>query len=742
MNKAILFFLVFNVVLFAENLKPITLQLSWKNQFQFAGYLIAKHKGYYEQVGLDVTIKEFDNKINLPNSVLNNNAQFAIGRTSIIMDKLKGAQIVAIAAINSESPLVLIALKSSKINDIEDLKNKKIMITGDAKESANISAMLNSNAISSKDFIRLEHSFDINDLLNSKADAMACYSTNEPYVLKQKKIEYIVFDPKDYGFEFYDDFLFTSNEFAKQNPKIVNDFYEASLKGWRDAFANVNTTAKIIFDNYNSQNKSLGHLIFEGNELKKASSVKNFGGIKKAKLEKIINTFHVLGVENKKFNIDEFYDSFTIKTINAKYENLNDEIIYESIDYELIAKIIGFFGLVLIMVSVWNARLKKEIAKRKEIEAKLVAAKILADEANFAKTKLVATIAHDIKTPMNMVLGYLTMLSKTELSPKQTEYCDKILKGSQTLLSFVDDIVDFGKIESNKFQLNLNRKSIQKLLAELENTLSYLANAKQLEFEIVDNTPQIPLFFDDRKLYKILSNLLSNAVKYTNSGFVRLEVSIYKKIENFVQLEFVIIDSGIGISNDDSTHIFTIFERGTKPSKELGDGLGLFIVKQLIDGLHWEISFESDKNGTRFKILTSFLAFDENNQKEISQNIQEIKHYESKSVLIVDDNEQNLEVLEEMLRLFGVKIAKAQDGRQALRLALQEEFDLVITDILMPISDGVQLASKLRQNGLKMPIVAASADFDAPNAGAKFDDFLEKPIEFEKLQKTLEKFFD
>ena len=83
MNKAILCFLVFNVVLFAENLKPITLQLSWKNQFQFAGYLIAKHKGYYEQVGLDVTIKEFDNKINLPNSVLNNNAQFAIGRTSI-----------------------------------------------------------------------------------------------------------------------------------------------------------------------------------------------------------------------------------------------------------------------------------------------------------------------------------------------------------------------------------------------------------------------------------------------------------------------------------------------------------------------------------------------------------------------------------------------------------------------------------------------------------------------------------
>ena len=628
--------------------------------------------------------------------------------------------------------MALVVKGKVNINEFIDLpKSEKLL-----------PSMLNSNSIDSKDFIRLEHSFDINDLLNSKANAMACYSTNEPYVLKQKKIEYIVFDPKDYGFEFYDDFLFTSNEFAKQNPKIVNDFYEASLKGWKEAFANVNTTAKIIFDNYNSQNKSLGHLIFEGNELKKASSVKNFGGIKKAKLEKIINTFHVLGVENKKFNIDEFYDSFTIKTINAKYENLNDEIIYESIDYELIVKIIGFFGLVLIMVSVWNARLKKEIAKRKEIEAKLVAAKILADEANFAKTKLVATIAHDIKTPMNMVLRYLTMLSKTELSPKQTEYCDKILKGSQTLLLFVDDIVDFGKIESNKFQLNLNRKSIQKLLAELENTFSYLANAKQLEFEIVDNTPQIPLFFDDRKLYKILSNLLSNAVKYTNSGFVRLEVSVYKKIENFVQLEFVIVDSGIGISNDDSTHIFTIFERGTKPSKELGDGLGLFIVKQLIDGLHWEISFESDKNGTRFKILTSFLAFDENNQKEISQNIQEIKHYESKSVLIVDDNEQNLEVLEEMLRLFGVKIAKAQDGRQALKIALQEEFDLVITDILMPISDGVQLASKLRQNGFKIPIVAASADFDIPNAGAKFDDFLEKPIEFEKLQKTLEKFFD
>lgn len=138
------------------------------------------------------------------------------------------------------------------------------MITPDAAFSASLLAMLSANGLNKNDFISQSHSFKLDDLISGNTDAMASYLSNEPIILEDKAIKYKIFKPKNYGFNFYSDILFTSNKFIKNNPKLTKDFYEASLKGWEYAFEHKAETAEIIYKKYNTQNKSYIHLIKEG----------------------------------------------------------------------------------------------------------------------------------------------------------------------------------------------------------------------------------------------------------------------------------------------------------------------------------------------------------------------------------------------------------------------------------------------------------------------------------------------
>ena len=307
MKKILLLLTFFSLLLSAEN-KKITLQLNWLNQFQFAGYYIAIEKGFYNDVGLDVDIKEFATNIDLVKSIKNADADFAIGRSSLLIEKINGEDIVGLGAIFQESPLMLLVKKDSNIKSVKDLKNKKIMITDDAGYSASILAMLSANGLNQNDYISMDHSFNIDDLINGKVDAMASYLSNEPIILKDKGIEYRVFHPKDYGFHFYSDILFTSSKFIKSNPKLTKDFYEASIKGWEYAFENSAETAEIIYKKYNTQNKSYIQLVKEGEVLKKLAYTNNegFGYISKNRLENITNIFRLFGLVKNNFDEKDF----------------------------------------------------------------------------------------------------------------------------------------------------------------------------------------------------------------------------------------------------------------------------------------------------------------------------------------------------------------------------------------------------------------------------------------------------
>jgi len=279
----------------------VTLQLSWKDQFQFAGYYIAKELGYYDNTNINIDIKEYTYGTNIVEDVVGSKNYFGVGRSSLLIDKANGKDIQFLFTTFQESPLVLLSLKRDDLNSIKDFKNKKVMMTPDATSSVPILSMLRSKQIDIKDMIQQPHSFNIKDLIENKTDLMASYVSNEPYILKKLGIEYKIFDPKDYGFSFYDDILFTSSKLTSSNKDLVDRFYKASYKGWLHAFANIEQTAKIIYKKYNSQNKTLDELIFEGYALKKLafSSNNKFGSISVNRLDEIQKLFSIMGVMDK-----------------------------------------------------------------------------------------------------------------------------------------------------------------------------------------------------------------------------------------------------------------------------------------------------------------------------------------------------------------------------------------------------------------------------------------------------------
>ncbi|QKJ23665.1 ABC transporter substrate-binding protein [Poseidonibacter lekithochrous] len=319
LHKFIIILLLFTQSLTATSeVKKVTLQLSWFDQFQFAGYYIAKEKGFYKELGLDVEIKPFKFGIDIPKEVSNNTIDFAIGREALILDRAKHKNIVALYALFQASPLVLLTTKESKINSINDFKNKRIMTTIANASEVSLKAMLNSKNVDLEDLNFLKHTHDINDLIEKNTDIMSAYTSKSPFILQNKGISYNMFAPKEYGFDMYSDLLFTSEHLISNEPKMVKAFKRASLKGWEYAYSNIEESVDLILSKYNTQNLSKEELIFEGKELKKLSfyNTNNLGNIDKNKLKRIADLYNVMGLLDNQVDINEFIYNENINNIN------------------------------------------------------------------------------------------------------------------------------------------------------------------------------------------------------------------------------------------------------------------------------------------------------------------------------------------------------------------------------------------------------------------------------------------
>ena len=297
----------FLLTLNANSLQKTSIQLMWLDQFEFAGFYVAKEKGFYQELGLDVEIKKFDANINLTNEVLDGKSDFGLNSSSLVIDKAQGKEVVILGTIFQSSPLVLLALKDSKLKDFNNFKNKKIMITNNQENFAPLLSMLKSQDLLYSDLKFIPHSFNVDDLINHKTDLMSAYITNEVFSLKEKGYDSTIFNPKDYGFDFYDDFIFTSKKFVEQNPETVKKFYKATLKGWEYAFNNIDEVSKLVYEKYNPQNKSLKSIIFEANEMKELVFDKSgkIGTVNQEKINLMINAYKVMGLIKKDIKADE-----------------------------------------------------------------------------------------------------------------------------------------------------------------------------------------------------------------------------------------------------------------------------------------------------------------------------------------------------------------------------------------------------------------------------------------------------
>ena len=311
------FFIWFFSILFLSNVyanEKVTLQLKWFHQFQFAGYYAAKEKGFYEDVGLDVEIKERNLKYNNIDEVIKGNAQYGIADSILILYKIKNEPIVIISPIFQHSPSVFISLKQKNIDSVYELNNKNILFYPNDTDGFSLLAMLKKFEINAN-LDRKREKDDYIKLISGEVDLMPAYIANEPFLFKEKGYDVNIINPTHYGFDIYGDIIFTNKYEAENYPQRVKKFREATLKGWNYALDNKEEMVQLIHEKY-AKDKSIEHLRYEANAIETliAREIIPLGYLDKGRIQYISELYKYYGLTDSKINLNEFiFDDFVKK---------------------------------------------------------------------------------------------------------------------------------------------------------------------------------------------------------------------------------------------------------------------------------------------------------------------------------------------------------------------------------------------------------------------------------------------
>ena len=310
------------LILNAQTLEKVKLQLKWKNQFQFAGFIAAKEKGFYKDEGIEVELLEYMASTDTLLDLQEGKTTFALSDSSVILEAGKGKKLVALMAVYQDSPYVIMSLKSSNITTLSDMNNKKLALYDDMNGDA-IAAMLKMNNINVH---KTSITNQLAQLQNGEVDLAIGYSSNEPYKAIEMGMELNIFDLNDNGFHRYGDILFTLEDTVKNRPGLVAKMYRASKKGFKYAYSNIDEMVDIIYDKYNTQKKSKEAYYYEANVLKKLlGNGSEFGKLNSAKVASIGYFYAYNNSQNYSLeNLDNFiYNPSNNLTLQEK-EWLND----------------------------------------------------------------------------------------------------------------------------------------------------------------------------------------------------------------------------------------------------------------------------------------------------------------------------------------------------------------------------------------------------------------------------------
>ena len=291
----------------AAKIENVSLQLQWKNQFEYAGFYAAIEKGYYQNAGLHVTIKEYQSGTNIINDVLQGKSTYGVTYCDLIVDYLHGKPVIFLANLFKHSPLILVTQPEIKLPS--DLKGKKIMGIENSLKSTAFLVMFKDFGMDLNSFTNIAPTFRIDEFAQKKVDAFVAFSTNELYELDEKGIRYNVINPSSYGTEFYDDNLFTSKDELINHPQRVEKFLHATLDGWKYALSHKDEIIDIILKKYNTQHKTRGALEFEANQIQKVMNPAVFpiGSIDKRRVHIMADNFIEMGLAVNNSN-DDFND--------------------------------------------------------------------------------------------------------------------------------------------------------------------------------------------------------------------------------------------------------------------------------------------------------------------------------------------------------------------------------------------------------------------------------------------------
>lgn len=425
---------------------------------------------------------------------------------------------------------------------------------------------------------------------------------------------------------------------------------------------------------------------------------------------------------------------------------------------------------------IWVAR---NIDERKMAEAVMQQAKVAAEVANQAKSDFLANMSHELRTPLNGILGYAQILQlDKDCTPKQQNGLEIIYKCGEHLLTLINDILDLAKIEAQKLELYTNDFNFSYFLKVVADIFKIKAEQKNINFtyQTINQLPHT-VNGDEKRLRQVLINLLSNAIKFTDVGSVIFKVEVIENldievatqpigreikdkkqqlisksndsssVQSFTKIRFQIEDTGIGMTSDQLEKIFSPFEQVGDTSRRIeGTGLGLAITKKIVAMMESEIFVESIPGvGSVFRFDVKLPVASKPIKSTTLNSLYNIVGYhgEKQKILVIDDNSENCSVIINMLEPLGFEVQSASNGQEGLKQAAKFRPDLIITDLMMPVMDGFEMAQQLRKSPefTNTTILATSArvfEFEqqkSQNSGCQ--DFITKPIKVDELLNKL-----